>query len=459
LLNYPTNISNKEINYKENKLIIERANKAYSYEFVKEFIELKGCKLISNTYVRNTDFLKIECTCGREFDRSFAKFKNSKRYKCNVCTGKTKYGFEEALELLEKYCKLKPKNIFINSSKKQTFICIECGNEVTTYPHTIIKNKVHACFRCNTNYLDYSYDGIKHYIENNSHCKLLDTEYESYESKIELECSCKTRFYTTFKKFKNKNKRQCDNCSGYVIRSYAYIRYNIEKNVSTLLTSECDYENTRQVMRIKCWKCGETYEQDFISYISNKHRSCFKCSHVLNGLGRRYTHEYVYDYIKNRGCKLISKYEKSNEYIDIECSCKKIFTTTFNEFNTGNKRRCNSCRGTVSNGEKFIMDWLDSIGIKYIHQKSFKDCIHINTLPFDFYIPEKNIAIEVDGFLHREYVEYFFKKYSNFLKCVYRDSIKTKYCKDHDIKLFRIKYDDIKDIEGWIDKNEQFILR
>ena len=38
--------------------------------------------------------------------------------------------------------------------------------------------------------------------------------------------------------------------------------------------------------------------------------------------------------------------------------------------------------------------------INYIREKRFKDCKNIKPLPFDFYLPEKNICIEYDGEHH-----------------------------------------------------------
>lgn len=57
----------------------------YTFEEVKDFIESKGCKLLSTEYVNNSEKLIIKCSCGEVFKKSFDKFKNGKQYRCKKC--------------------------------------------------------------------------------------------------------------------------------------------------------------------------------------------------------------------------------------------------------------------------------------------------------------------------------------------------------------------------------------
>jgi hypothetical protein len=60
-------------------------------------------------------------------------------------------------------------------------------------------------------------------------------------------------------------------------------------------------------------------------------------------------------------------------------------------------------------------------------------------MPFDFYIPSKNVLIEYDGRQHYEAIEYFGgEEELNWIK--YKDAIKTKYCLDNNIPLLRLPY-------------------
>ena len=67
-------------------------------------------------------------------------------------------------------------------------------------------------------------------------------------------------------------------------------------------------------------------------------------------------------------------------------------------------------------------------------------------MKFDFYLPEHNICIEYDGEQH-------FNKYHkwdddlNFDIRIKRDQIKNDYCKNNNINLLRIKYDQFRKID------------
>ena len=61
-------------------------------------------------------------------------------------------------------------------------------------------------------------------------------------------------------------------------------------------------------------------------------------------------------------------------------------------------------------------------------------------MPFDFYLPVKNIAIEYDGEQHFKSVD-FFGGEETFKKQQLHDKIKTNYCKNNNISLLRIKFD------------------
>ena len=98
---------------------------------------------------------------------------------------------------------------------------------------------------------------------------------------------------------------------------------------------------------------------------------------------------------------------------------------------------CPKCN--ESKGEKLVRKWLEKNNIKYKYQYSFPDCKDINTLPFDFYLPDYNIAIEYQGKQHYESIDYFGGEKS--LQYTQKhDSIKKEYCKNNNIKLLEIPY-------------------
>lgn len=66
---------------------------------------------------------------------------------------------------------------------------------------------------------------------------------------------------------------------------------------------------------------------------------------------------------------------------------------------------------------------------------------------FDFYLPDHNTCIEYDGIQHFKIIEYFGGR-SGFMKQKHRDKIKNNYCKENNIKLLRISYNDFNNINN-----------
>jgi len=79
--------------------------------------------------------------------------------------------------------------------------------------------------------------------------------------------------------------------------------------------------------------------------------------------------------------------------------------------------------------------------ILFESQKKFDGCRNIRELPFDFYLPKYNMCIEFDGVHHFKPMNHWGGK-ENLIEVKRRDEIKNQYCKDNNIKLLRIKYDE-----------------
>jgi len=88
-----------------------------------------------------------------------------------------------------------------------------------------------------------------------------------------------------------------------------------------------------------------------------------------------------------------------------------------------------------------LEDYL-SIKLNYIKEpfeinKKFKDCRNKKPLPFDFYLPIRNLLIECDGIQHREAIKYFGGE-ERLEYQLNNDDIKTKWAIKNDIKLVRL---------------------
>ena len=143
---------------------------------------------------------------------------------------------------------------------------------------------------------------------------------------------------------------------------------------------------------------------------------------------------------KNPNIEVIGKYIKVNT--KIECKCNKCGRTIF--LRPDHIRRgigCGYC--TKSIGEDRVETFLKNHNLKYEREYRFKDCVRVQrSMPFDFYIPDKNTAIEFDGVQHFQAVGRFGGQ-ENFMQTRLNDDFKTEYCKNKGINLIRISYKEL----------------
>lgn len=163
-------------------------------------------------------------------------------------------------------------------------------------------------------------------------------------------------------------------------------------------------------MKTGCPICKKLTKNEIIIRFNNKHNNKYDYS--------------LFDYdIKKHNTK-------SN--INIICANHGIFNQRINHHMNGTG--CPFCR--ESRGEKTIIRILNKLSINYIRQKKFDGCININSLLFDFYIPDYNLCIEFDGSQHQKPIKIFGGK-NAFNKIKLRDKIKNLYCIENNINLLR----------------------
>lgn len=202
------------------------------------------------------------------------------------------------------------------------------------------------------------------------------------------------------------------------------------------------YETNKIKLKIQHKPCGHTFQQKPNDHLQG--HGCPKCGNSL-----KKTHEqFLID------ANLI--HQNQFEYLDIYTAtmtkikikhkiCGYEFLQTPNSHLGG--KGCPKC--CESQGEKKISNWLIKNNLKFEIQKKFNDCKDIKSLPFDFYLPEHNICIEYDGIQHFEPIEIWGGiKYLNLINR--HDNIKTNYCLDKNIKLLRISYLNVDNIDTYL---------
>lgn len=98
---------------------------------------------------------------------------------------------------------------------------------------------------------------------------------------------------------------------------------------------------------------------------------------------------------KNLGIINIEPYAGAFKIIKFKClKCDHIWEATPDSV----LKKSNGCIICgASQGERLIAKALERLNIEYETQKTFKDCISLGKLRFDFYLPKYNVCIEYQG--------------------------------------------------------------
>ncbi len=205
-----------------------------------------------------------------------------------------------------------------------------------------------------------------------------------------------------------------------------------------------NYIKAEDKIKIVCEKHG-VFEQRTYTHLSGG--GCVKCYHDSKLLTQN---EYI------ERCKLIhdGKYDYSlvsylggDKKIKIICPVHGVFEqkATIHIFGGG----CKMC--FESRGEIKILKFLTINNVFNIREKRFEYCKNLNTLPFDFYLPNHNMLIEFDGQQHFEPIKYFGGE-KRYQQLKINDEIKNTFAKESNIKLIRIKYNQINNIDSILNK-------
>jgi hypothetical protein len=108
---------------------------------------------------------------------------------------------------------------------------------------------------------------------------------------------------------------------------------------------------------------------------------------------------------------------------------------------------CRKCK--TSRLEDYLSNKLNEIREPFKRDKRFEDCKNKNPLPFDFYLPLRNILVECDGIQHREAIPHFGGE-ERLEYQLENDKIKTNWTKKNAIQLFRLS--DNLQIDDFIEK-------
>ena len=229
-----------------------------------------------------------------------------------------------------------------------------------------------------------------------------------------------------------RNIKGCQYCKGNLPEWYVRQKIAEEFPYIELLGN---YKNMSTPTDCYCKK-HNVYWRTKPQYILEGH-GCLECGREKVSVRHTLSQKEFENVIAmvNTDLEIVSEY-KGMEY-DVTVRCKKCgHIWTLNAYSLkANGTRCKKCSYTYK-GEDKIIDVLEGLECKFVHQYKFSDCRDKRPLPFDFYLPEYNLCIEFDGEQH--YKPKFGE--DSFIQTQKHDKIKNEYCESHNIKLLRIPY-------------------
>lgn len=272
-----------------------------------------------------------------------------------------------------------------------------------------------------------------------THC----TVYVNKRTKVQVQCAkCGHLWYTRPDNLLNGSA--CPKCvTGTTEEFIAKLN---EKFPGLYLTDKTSYVNYRTPVTIQCALCGHEWKNTpaKLLFYGNRCKYCF-------GSGLKTTEMFTRELSQKYPGKFdLSRvdYKNTDTKVSVQCTaCLAWLSITPAKLLIG--RGCKRCLS--SRGEKKVEEWLRAKGLHFLQEHRFPECRDKKPLPFDFYLPELNVAIEYDGIQHfcndgqgRNGQRWG----SHDLQGVKRrDAIKTAFCEQRGVRLIRISYKSLNHIE------------
>ena len=200
-----------------------------------------------------------------------------------------------------------------------------------------------------------------------------------------------------------------------------------------------EYKNNHTKVKLKCNKCGNIIYKSPNKMMGKGNEGCYICSgknwhktteSFQEEVDVKFPNTYLIlgDYVKARQPLLVKRISCGHEYM-------------ISPDNLLRGKGCFRCSNKQSSYMDKVEAILEELNIRYEKEKCFSECKDIRMLPFDYYIPQYNTCIEVDGQLH--YLPD--KRYLNDTDAMFKDrqnkdNIKNNFCRKNNIKLIRLPY-------------------
>ena len=234
--------------------------------------------------------------------------------------------------------------------------------------------------------------------------------------------------------------------------SKKYTQEEFEKSFYNKFSSEeysviGEYKSRKDLIDIKHNLCGRIFK----GYPSNLLNSTVKRGCTLcYGKKKKSVDEYQEIFNNNIELKHYTIHSVNTKnghvYGKMTHNCEKCNNHTFSirisDMTSSHTQRCPKCNMLTveSRAVREITEYLDINNIKYEKEKTIDGLVYKSSLRMDFYLPEYNVYIEYDGAQHFKRSTWYTEE--QFKECKHRDNLKTSFCKENSLNLYRIKYNE-----------------
>lgn len=281
----------------------------------------------------------------------------------------------------------------------------------------------------------YVMDNVRTFLRNNnSETEPLSFEFISNTAPMLFKCSCGNIFTRAWGNMYAQLQFNCPDCA---LKGRISKRRNKLNDVANIFAEHGlklisnKYENNMTIMDCETFD-GYKVCVSLNNLIHGKSPTIFSAE--LNPKHFGYNmRKYIAD--NEVPCEYVGLIDAHGSKIECRCDCGELFNTTSLLVRNNQQIRCQKCSKKQSSYEWKTEEWLIENGAEFYKQYRFDDCRDCRTLPFDFYLPSKNICIEVDGEQHNKEHSIYYSD-----KTVRHDVIKDEYCKKNGIQLIRIPF-------------------
>lgn len=273
--------------------------------------------------------------------------------------------------------------------------------------------------------MNITYQTITDYLQKyKTNIKTKATEYKNVRQKLILVCSsCQQDYQCSFFDFKRKENKVCLLCSKKHSGEKKIIYFDlelIEKEFSdiTIISEKKSYQRKEKIS-CQCKNCNHVFDEAYYILLRKKNKQLLSCSHCNREnkkiRDRQQTYQKTIEFCQNNNLNFVSSEEEfiNGKEIFVCPKCNQTFHRPHKYFNReiypNRTELCQNCSNSnpISNEELKIRMILEKHNIDF--ESNNREIL--NGKELDIYIPDHQIAIEINGLYYHSELKGIDKQY------------------------------------------------